>query len=181
MWQSVNSMCRSASPTLSSSTKQNTGVKDNQEHYSCFQIDARLGNNLKVCFTIWTTSILTHARHRADSHESTPVRHRGRCENRKPSKGSATASTRPWPSSLAPFRSPPPPCEQNVSDQLSTSLVARCGHRQGLFVEGVAVETGCGGEPGRESERVIHLLRRELEEREKKRERANMGYAPVIS
>lgn len=30
-----------------------------------------------MCFTIWTTSILTHARHRADSHESTPVRTEG--------------------------------------------------------------------------------------------------------
>lgn len=51
--------------------------------------------------------------------------------------------------------------------------MARCGHRQGLFVEGVAVETGGGGEAELEPERerrgrVIHLLQRE-EEREKKR------------
>lgn len=31
--------------------------------------------------------------------------------------------------------------------------MARCGHRQGLFVEGVAVETGGGGEAELELER----------------------------
>lgn len=55
--------------------------------------------------------------------------------------------------------------------------MARCGHRQGLFVEGVAVETGGGGEaelePERERERqrVIHLLQREREQEQRLKKR----------
>jgi len=37
-----------------------------------------------------------------------PVRRRGKGENYKPSVERAIVSTRPWPSSLAPFRGPPP-------------------------------------------------------------------------
>lgn len=50
----------------------------------------------------------THARSPKNSHESMPVRHRGKGENYKPSVERAIVSTRPWPSSLAPFRGPPP-------------------------------------------------------------------------
>lgn len=65
--------------------------------------------------------------------------------------------------------------------------MARCGHRQGLFVEGVAVETGGGGEAELELERERRgreshpsTAEREQEERFKKEKGRAQTWASLL-
>ncbi|KAL1260430.1 hypothetical protein QQF64_008257 [Cirrhinus molitorella] len=117
-----------------------------------------------------------------------PLWHRGRGENYKPSKERAIASTRPWPSSLAPFRSPPPPVSRTWAISCPphwwrAADIARAYLLKGLpWRLAVVARQSWSQKKREEGERVIHLLQREQEERLKKKEResANMGFAPVI-
>lgn len=121
----------------------------------------------------------THIRLPQNSHESMPVWHRGRGETYKPSTERAIASSCPWPSSLAPFRSPPPPVSRTrviscPPHWWRAADIARAYLLKGLpWRLAVVVRQSWSQKEREEEERVIHLLQRESRRRDLKKRKGD--------
>lgn len=121
-----------------------------------------------------------------NSHESMPVWHRGRGENYRPTNERAIASTRPRPSSLASFYSPPPPV--SITRAFScpphwwrAADIVRAYLLKGLPWRLAAVARQSWSQKEREEgETVVHLLQREQEERFKKEKRRAQTWASLL-